>query len=318
MTTERSMNTGSSLLKGVSAISRSAFKVKGLGRVCLLLNALGLRLGASPIAYARMQDGTAILVDLRSSTEVFAYYFGTYETLLINTIKSTIRMDSCLLDVGANIGFYTIAIGKYLANGNGGGHVIAFEPYPGNYERLQENIRLNGLENHVHSANYGLSECSGEATLTLREDFAQGASTGNAAIATGTAMDSGFETVRIPLISLDSAWDGVNPTGLALDYIKVDIEGHEDLFLRGASSIIRKERPTILLEINKPYFSSRAVELDATFLPLVPKRYSLYRMDSGSWRIVKTLNECSEIDNLLMIPNEKLSMQGYRELFSSR
>ena len=50
------------------------------------------------------------------------------------------------IDVGANIGKYSVIIGKQL---NKNGRVISFEPMPGNFELLKKNIKLNNLKNVI-------------------------------------------------------------------------------------------------------------------------------------------------------------------------
>ena len=56
----------------------------------------------------------------------------------------------------------------------------------------------------------------------------------------------------------------------------MDIEGHEDYYLKGAQQTLEKYRPTILMEVAKPYYEVRNINLDDTFFPLIPKNYLVY------------------------------------------
>ncbi len=94
-----------------------------------------LRLGANPIVLAKMKDGTSMLVDLRTNTEVDAFYKGKYDPVLIDCIRRLLGAESYFLDIGANVGFYTVAIATTLKAKGGSGKVIAFEPFKGNYKR---------------------------------------------------------------------------------------------------------------------------------------------------------------------------------------
>src|ERR1035437_6524684 len=92
----------------------------------------------------------------------------------------------------------------------------------------------------------------------------------------------------------------------------MDIEGHEDFCLEGGQRVIREHRPTILMEVNKPYYSARGVKLDERFLPLIPDRYSIYRHADSVWRRIVSFNDCSNIDNVFLIPNERLNLESYK------
>ncbi len=60
------------------------------------------------------------------------------------SLTSVLRTGGVFFDIGSNLGKFTISFAKLLGKE---GQVIAFEPEERNYERLQENIRLNGLSN---------------------------------------------------------------------------------------------------------------------------------------------------------------------------
>lgn len=96
--------------------------------------------------------------------------------------------------------------------------------------------------------------------------------------------------------------------------IKMDIEGHEDFCLKGGKRTIEIHRPSILMEVNKHYYEARNIELDSVFLKLIPENYSIYKPVDFKWKKINSLNECSKIDNVFLIPEEKLQKEGY-EMF---
>lgn len=300
------MTVPSTALDVTSTVFRSIPSFRGQGRIYRLINTAMLKLGAVPVALAKMRDGTSMLVDLRTMTEVGAYYTGKYDADLINPIKSLLSADSCFLDVGANIGFYTIAIAASLRSRNGSGKVLAFEPFEGNYQRLLENIALNGLEKYCSPYKIGLSDTAVASELTLREDFRQGSGTGNAAIPTHPQFDEGFKRVAIKLDRLDDIWKDFEKGTAVIGLIKMDIEGHEDYCLKGAQKTIRSHRPIILMEVNKPYYAARGVELDRTFAGLLPEHYCIFRQHGAVWLRSTSFNECRNLDNVFLIPAEKL------------
>lgn len=270
----------------------------------------------TPIVTAPLNDQTRLRLDLRSGTEYRAYFEGCYDDYFIRTISSLLNADDLFVDVGANIGFYTVAIGASLKKRGGRGQVFAFEPFRNNLDRLEENIALNALQPICLVQEFGLSDQAGTSELTLREDFKSGAQTGNAAIPTNEVFDHGFRRISIRLETLDGIWRQAPLHGRPIELMKMDIEGHEDFCLRGGQDTLRACRPTVFMEVNKPYYDARGVDIDGTFLPLMPPGYSIYKKDDGGhWRRITTFADCSWLDNVFLIPEEKLARPAYQATF---
>ena len=123
------MNLADIILNAASGITRNIPYFRGLGRLYRALNAVAIKLGVQPLVTAKMKDGTTMLVDLRSNTELDVYYRGEYDSGLIEIISSMFRPDYYFLDIGANVGFYTISISALIRSKGGSGQVIAFEPF---------------------------------------------------------------------------------------------------------------------------------------------------------------------------------------------
>lgn len=306
----------SNFLTNVSKLTKKLPEHRKFNSLYKHLNKVLLAFGHDSNVVSEMKDGTKMKVDLSTRTERMSFYTGKYDPFFIPTIKSLLQTDSCFLDVGANIGFYTIAIGNYLKKNNCKAKVVSFEPFTGNFERLKENVKLNSLEHFCYLNNFGLSDQPSETEITLREDFKHGSNTGNAAIKTNEEMDKGFKVSPIRLKVLDEVWakefDQLGP----IDIIKMDIEGHEDFCLKGGRKTIEKHRPSILMEVNKHYYEARKIELDSTFLKLIPENYKIYKPYDSKWIQISSLNECDKIDNVFLIPMEKLDFKGY-EVFKN-
>lgn len=301
----------SKFLKKVSEQTKKLPEHRKLNQLYKKVNKLALAFGHDSNVVSEMKDGTKMLVDLSTRTERMSFYTGKYDSFFIQTIKSLLQVDSCFLDIGANIGFYTIAIGNYLKEINSEGKVISFEPFEGNFKKLSENLKLNALEDYCFLNAYGLSNETTETEITLREDFKHGSNTGNAAIKTNVEMDKGFKVSPIQLKVLDEVWIKEFDHLGTIDIIKMDIEGHEDFCLKGGKKTIEKHRPSILMEVNKHYYEARKIELDSTFLKLIPENYKIYKPHNSKWIQISSLNECTRIDNVVLIPEEKLKNKGY-------
>lgn len=245
-----------------------------------------------------MRLGHKMLVDLRSDTEFHAYYLGDFDTRAIGSALRLIRPDSTVLDVGANIGFWSIPLANHL---KGQGCLHAFEPVPANFRRLTENVRRNHLEGTAHLHESGLSDQNRSLQISLREDFANGAETGNAAIVVDSE-DLLFECTEIQVNRLDDIFGslGVN----RIDFIKADIEGHEDRFLGGAVNLIRRFRPILYVEINKAYYQRQGRDAAAVFEEwLKDNSYDSALHRHGEWQL-DIVRNCSPLDNAFFFPSE--------------
>ena len=298
-------------LRSFSYLTRKLPYHRKLNQLYKHFNRMFLALGAKSIVNAKMKDGTTILADLTTRTERISFYTGKYDPDFIGIIQNLFNPNDCFLDIGANIGFYSVSMGHFIRSKNGGGKVISFEPFEGNYSRLINNLEVNDLLDICHPNKFGLSNKSDETFITLREDFKHGSSTGNAAIPTSKTFDEGFKLSPIKLEVLDEFWKNSTFVNDKIDMVKMDIEGHEDFCLEGGLETFKKHRPTILMEVNKPYYVSRQVELDTRFLPLIPKDYNIYRMIGKYWVRIDSLNACKNLDNVFLVPHEKLSMEAY-------
>jgi FkbM family methyltransferase len=279
------------------SVIRALPKVRGRGRLAQAVNSVLLAAGAEPKAVGRMIPGHSLILDTRIPGHCWALYLGNYNEEFIGPLLEFLRPGGVALDVGANIGLVTVPL--TLAAKQKGGRVIAFEPFRRNVELIRENLRLNRVEDFVTIIEAGLSSTPHDAELLLREDFELGAETGNASVAED-GIDERFQRVAIRLETLD----GLMPTlgNPRVDVIKVDIEGHEDRFLEGATKTLAAFRPVILMEVNRWFYERRSLDFDRLIPSLLP---SGYRILSPSLIEIKDLASWKGTD-VLFVPDEKL------------
>jgi hypothetical protein len=149
----------------------------------------------------------------------------------------------------------------------------------------------------------GLSDRNAVLRISLREDFSGGAETGNAAIVIDND-DSRFECASIPVMPLDDIADSFAID--RLDFVKLDIEGHEDKFLVGARRTIEQFRPIIHMEVNESYYSRRGIDPTGIFEKW--QRDADYkaalRRHSEGWTLQTIRERRSGIDDVLFIPSD--------------
>ena len=114
-----------------------------------LLRNVQCRFGASDALRTVQLDGGARLrVDMRTGMGTGIYVYKCWEYPVTELLKSVLQPGMCFLDVGANIGYYSIIAAAR------GARVYAFEPVPKLFEALQENVALNPALQHI-SAPFG-------------------------------------------------------------------------------------------------------------------------------------------------------------------
>jgi hypothetical protein len=155
---------------GFTSVSRKLPSHRKITQIYKHVNWLILTLGGDPIVMAKMDDGTDIKIDLSTRTERTAYYSGSYDADLLDLVIKLLKPDSNFLNVGANIGFYSVAISNSFRKSKSKGKVVSFEPFIGNYERLKFNVQNNRLEEYCSINAFGLSDETGTNLITLRAD----------------------------------------------------------------------------------------------------------------------------------------------------
>jgi FkbM family methyltransferase len=182
------------------------------------------------------RDGRRLYADLKTGSETLLYFQGTYETALTEMVSMLVREGDVCIDVGANFGWYTTLLRKLCGDT---GSVHAFEPVPPILDELIDNYRLMGSPANVVINNLALGEAPGEIEVNLFS----GLSTGHASMS-----DRGREDAvpfRCKIVTLDSYLKD-NRVG-PVNFVKVDIEGAEMMFLRGAVSLFKQAVPPIVL-----------------------------------------------------------------------
>ncbi len=293
---------GAFIRAAFAAAFRAIPQFRGKTRIVRLVNRQFLKWGAVPQVRSPMRDGTLLQVDLRSTTEYLSFYSGRYEDDLLSLVKAFYDPATTFLDVGANIGFYSVAIGNFARSSGAAGQVFSFEPHPNNFKRLKSNLELNDLTPLVSCAQFALSDKPAILSLIPGEDGTSGSETGNMAISFQSNLPP--ETALVQAVPLD---EFLNERSLNIGFIKVDIEGHEDFFLDGARQTLAMHQPIMLLEVNKAYYRNRGVALDESILGRLPSGYSVFCPRAGVMTRLSSLEECTELDNVFAIPEAKLS-----------
>lgn len=158
-----------------------------------------------------------------------------FEPEVTERIRDSLLPGDAFIDVGANIGYYTLLASQLVGEG---GLVLAFEPAPANLARLAENLVLNGCRNVVLFSE-ALSDAGAVARLSLPWAINAGVcSLGNGPSAHGDECFRHGYTLTATR-RLDDVLTSVPLGGRRVGVVKIDAEGHEPQVLRGMEQWLR-------------------------------------------------------------------------------
>lgn len=166
------------------------------------------------------------------------FLYGVWEISSTRFVQQILKPGMTFIDVGANSGYYSL-----LAAGLVGpqGHVHAFEPVAGPFERLRRNLELNRLHN-VTIARAAVASEPGDAIVY---PSAVKNNDGLGSLEPGPEREVTGDLV--PKVSIDHMFGALRMK--RVDFIKVDVEGGESQVFDGAHHVLGSpEAPALLFE----------------------------------------------------------------------
>ena len=198
-------------------------------------------------------------------------FFTRYGIDKLTTLDSV--RNKHIIDAGGYVGDTALLFSSYTDK-----NIHVFEASPSNMDIIRETIRLNHLDNIV-PVSKALGEKSGTATFSLGERNS----------CNSLVERPGYnypDHIEVPVVTLD---DYVRENDLEVGLIKVDIEGGEQLLLRGAVETIRTQHPILLISI---YHSANDF---FEIKPMIEKMCGKY-----TFRIVKPANPAIALETILL------------------
>ena len=198
-------------------------------------------------------------------------FYSKYAIDELTTLDSV--RNKHIIDAGGYVGDTALLFSSYTDKS-----IHVFEASPSNMDIIRETIRLNQLENIV-PVSKALGEKSGTATFSLGERNS----------CNSLVERPGYNYpnhIEVPVITLD---DYVRENNLEVGLIKVDIEGGEQLLLKGAVETIRTQHPILLISI---YHSANDF---FEIKPMIEKMCDKY-----TFRIIKPANSAIVIETILL------------------
>jgi FkbM family methyltransferase len=220
------------------------------------------------------RGGARWALDLSEGIDFSIYLLGAFEPSTAATLQKLVKPGDVAFDIGANIGAHTLGLARAVGPN---GRVFAFEPTDFAFEKLERNLALNpALADHTFAAQILL--VASPSDRTEQEIYASWplenthgvhpkhrgrlVTTRNAAVDT---LDRFAATHNIDRV----------------DFIKIDVDGHELPVLRGGLGVLTRFRPMLLMEMS-PYVHAEENSSFAGLVDLLREAgYSI--QDAATW-----------------------------------
>lgn len=230
--------------------------------------------GASSNPIVR-RGGIRWSLDLKEGVDLSIYLLGGFEPRTLRRYNGLIADGFVVLDIGANVGAHTLPLAQLVGPS---GKVIAFEPTKYAFDKLLNNVRLNphlssrimanqsmlvrSIKDELPSAIY--SSWPLEKASDLHADHRGRLKSTKGADA--QTLDKYVERGDVD----------------RLDFIKLDVDGHEHEVIQGARATLEKFRPAIVLELAPYVYSGRSDEFDGLLELLWGMGYLLTDLVTGA------------------------------------
>ena len=218
--------------------------------------------------------------------------FGLYEKSYAVAFHRLLKPADVVLDIGANIGQYTLLAAEKVG---AEGKVMAIEATPHIFERLQQHVNANGLDNVL------LMPCAvgaAEGTVSMKVIADDNDGMHHVSVTLGEAG-----TTEVPLRRVDDLLARFLPDR-EVDVVKIDVEGWEEAVFEGAKRLFQQTAPPTVffesIEAHASRFGFSAKCLGETFLAQGYRLFSFHDQ-SGRWQPVDQVGEDKLFCNSLAV-----------------
>lgn len=254
--------------------------------------------------------------DISKQVERSGWYSD--EAFEASLFEKYLKKGMTVLDLGGNIGFYTILARSLVGQE---GRVFSFEPFPNNASLIRASIKENFFTN-VTVVEAAASDRVGKATLHLSPD----------ACSEHSLLDLNFQynlepqqnEIEVQVLTVDEYFEK-NVGDFKVDFIKMDIEGSESRALKGMQKVLQANKHLMLMTEFWPNGFKEDNKDPKDFLKMLDEiGFKIHNIDSFEQKIVPvTVDEMMEIVHFRSknIPKENKVMQvwgWYTNLFCVR
>jgi len=233
------------------------------------------------------REGINWQLDLDEGIDLSIYVFGRFEKSSYNAIKSVVRPDDVVLDIGANIGAHTLPLGELVQPK---GKVVALEATNWAFDKLKHNLSLNPrLKDNIVPVQTLLTDQVLQTTpVELYSSWNLQSDTPQHGVHQGTLKSTDKATV----ITIDELVEQLQLS--KIDFVKMDVDGFECKVLRGAKNSLEKYKPKMLLELCPYVLEEHGDSFEEMLSLLYNYNYQLFSED-GKNKLPKDASELRKL-----------------------
>jgi FkbM family methyltransferase len=217
---------------------------------------------ASDELVVRTPDGFTLFVDGHDNSVTPELVFGGYERREENFIKRILNGGDWALDVGANVGSFSMLAGQRVGNF---GRVFAYEPNPRPMKLLSKSMVVNWMHDRIVRRPVAVGDVAGHLRLAFLPERLGDAQINHEEVANSTFSETlkglgqeNLGVIDVPSVTLEEEF----PVDLPIKLLKIDVEGYESAVLKGARRLLeRRCVDFILIEVLSEVAGSRWGEL---------------------------------------------------------
>jgi FkbM family methyltransferase len=204
--------------------------------------------------------------------------FGEYEIGDASFIFKMIKDGDCIVDIGANIGWYSISMAKKFPTSS----IYAFEPSPITYRDFLKNLEINNIKS-VAAFNNGLGE---------KKDVVSFFADPNTSVSNSAKNISDVSDPLVFECNIEKLDDIVEESNIIPNFIKCDVEGAELFVFKGAFETLKLHQPIVFSEMLRKWsakFNYHPNKIIALFHTLGYKCYTKMGLEK-----LEEINEVTE------------------------
>jgi len=247
----------------------------------------------------KLSNGKLLLMKTEGNDRIasLCFFKGIYgfETETITVFEQLLKHCKVFLDIGANIGFYSLFAA--LNNTDETIKIYSFEPLPLVFSRLKENIQLNKTSN-IYPICAAINNYDGSVELLVKK---HGFSMPTLSTIKVSKSQESSELINVESLKVDTFVSKNNIP--QVDLIKIDIEGAEMNAIQGAKQVIQRDHPIIIYESGG---RKQAINIHNTVSETV--NYLCFLMTNEGLVPVDKISTENFGYNYLLVPQEKMSI----------
>jgi FkbM family methyltransferase len=221
---------------------------------------------------ARTRFGRRLAGNTRDMIQQYVYFFGLWEPQLTDWISQRLRPGDTFIDVGANIGYYSLLASKLVGKG---GSVVAIEASPAIFRELEANLFRNRVTN-VRAVNVAASDCRGKVRLFRGPEH----NFGETSLFEVPGSKAEGEVDSAPLGEI------LKPGELEkARVIKIDVEGAEGAVLPGFVPLLNSSRSDLemIVEFHPHFLTEAGKSADELVRRLTDVGFQACRLRNDYW-----------------------------------